>query len=69
MGGVSTAGCAAPTSACLGPDAETRVFGHGVYRVEPVALCDACAAVLIRLGFPLEPERRKVERPAIGAVA
>ena len=62
-----TAPCVGRTSACTG--GPTAVYGHGVYRVEPVALCAACVEVLVRLGFPLQPERRKVERPAIGAVA
>ena len=51
--------CRGHTSACLG--SPTKPYGHGLLRREPVALCDACAAVLRAMGMDLRDERRAVE--------
>lgn len=52
--------CQGRTSACVaGP---TQRFGFGIYRRDLVDLCPACAAVMLATGFPIEPERRRVER-------
>ena len=48
--------CRGRTSACI--ETPVRVYGLGLLRREPVALCDACVAVLRAMGTDLRDERR-----------